>query len=108
MRYLAKISSSNRDRNQRFYQTPAWKRVRLLKLQECPLCVTCDAQGLLTVATEVDHIQPLNQAWNKRLDWDNLQCLCKPCHSAKTRAEQLEKPQQGRARRAGRKAKGPA
>jgi hypothetical protein len=39
------------------------------------------------VATEVDHRTPIRQWPEGRLDWDNLQSTCKPCHAAKTRRE---------------------
>jgi hypothetical protein len=37
------------------------------------------------VATEVDHIQPLSRGGGH--EWENLQALCKSCHSKKTARE---------------------
>lgn len=37
------------------------------------------------VATEVDHIQPLSRGGGH--GWDNLQALCKSCHSKQTARE---------------------
>ena len=54
-----------------------------------PLCAHCLKRGFTTPATEVDHIKPLRQG-GARLDQTNLQSLCKPCHSRKTRQEVRE------------------
>lgn len=48
-----------------------------------PLCRHCMAEGRVQQAQEVDHID--GNAWN--LAWDNLQPLCKSCHSKKTAKE---------------------
>lgn len=48
-----------------------------------PLCRRCDEMGVVTPASMVDHITPLNQG-GARLDRANLQPLCDPCHAVKT------------------------
>jgi 5-methylcytosine-specific restriction protein A len=59
-----------------------WRRLRLAKLSNDPVCqIRTHCQG--AVATEVDHRIPIRQRPEGRLDWDNLQSGCKPCHSAK-------------------------
>lgn len=62
----------------------AWRKARLVHLQQHPLCVDCLAEKKITEATEVDHIIPhrgdMNLFWQKT----NWQSLCKPHHSAKT------------------------
>jgi len=60
-----------------------WQRLRDLVLSDEPLCRTCAARGLLTPATMVDHITPLNDG-GARLDRSNLQPLCDSCHAQKT------------------------
>lgn len=40
------------------------------------------AQGIVTEATEVDHVQPLFKGGTDHPS--NLQSLCNPCHEAKT------------------------
>ncbi len=62
-----------------------WRKIRLMHLREHPLCVECSRRGLTVAATEVDHITPLAQGGTHAAD--NLQSLCKPCHSRKTAAE---------------------
>jgi 5-methylcytosine-specific restriction protein A len=59
----------------------------MVHLRQHPFCEHCKRRGLATLATEVDHIQPIS-AGGGILDADNLQSLCKPCHSRKTLNEQ--------------------
>jgi 5-methylcytosine-specific restriction enzyme A len=65
-------------------------REQVLTMQ--PICVHCKAVGEVALATEVDHIVPLSKGGSDALD--NLQALCKQCHSDKTRRDlgQVEKP----------------
>ncbi|MGO4833921.1 HNH endonuclease [Rhizobiaceae sp. 2RAB30] len=61
-----------------------WKAVRLLaKRRDGFQCVSCGASGDL----EVDHIKPVRHAPELAYELSNLQCLCKPCHSRKTKIE---------------------
>lgn len=60
-----------------------WRKVRLMKLRQNPICET---EGCGQMASEVDHIVPMAQG-GQRLDMENLQALCKPCHSRKTVTE---------------------
>jgi 5-methylcytosine-specific restriction protein A len=59
-----------------------WPRIRLEVLRPEPLCRNCTEEGLVTVATEVDHIVPLGQGGTH--DEANLQPLCHRCHMRKT------------------------
>ena len=61
-----------------------WQVLRAWWLRHNPLCVMCKARGVVTEATEIDHIIP--HKGDKTLFWarDNLQALCKKCHSTKT------------------------
>lgn len=54
-----------------------WRRIRAMFLRHNPVCLHCSRP-----AEEVDHIIPLAQ--NGTNKWDNLQPLCKSCHSKKT------------------------
>jgi len=67
------------------YRSPRWKRVRfLVKRRDGWRCVKCGATG---VRLEVDHIRPIRDAPELAYDMGNLQSLCVPCHSRKTRLE---------------------
>lgn len=63
----------------------AWQRLREQFLREHPLCVDCLQGGRTREATEVDHLIPHRGDAALFWDLDNLQPLCKPHHSAKTR-----------------------
>lgn len=63
-----------------FYTTRAWQAARQQQLIEQPWCAFCERIGRLSPATVVDHIIPLAQAWDRRLDPSNLQSLCKQHH----------------------------
>lgn len=61
-----------------------WKFVRITaKRRDDFKCVNCGARGRL----EVDHIKPVRDAPELAFDLANLQTLCKPCHSTKTKLE---------------------
>ena len=68
-------------RHDRGYGT-AWTKLRLVILRrDSGLCQVCAAQGIVTRATEVDHIK--DKALGGTDAPDNLQSICKPCHIAK-------------------------
>jgi len=81
----------NRERTQHWwdawYKTKLWEDKRARQLQHEPLCRECTAAGAVTLATEVDHIEPHRGDWNLFISEDNLQSLCKRCHSRKTAKE---------------------
>lgn len=61
-----------------------WPALRLAaKRRDGFKCVKCSAAGLL----EVDHIKRVKDAPDLAFSLENLQTLCKPCHSAKTKIE---------------------
>lgn len=71
--------------HQRGY-TRMWSKARAVYLAHNPLCKLCEDQGVITPATQVDHIIP--HRGNYELFWDpeNWQGLCASCHSKKTKA----------------------
>jgi len=52
-----------------------------------PLCVTCDAQGRVSLATQRDHIVPLAEGGAD--DDSNVQGLCEECHDRKSKVERV-------------------
>jgi 5-methylcytosine-specific restriction protein A len=60
-----------------------WRRVRLAVLARdqylCQIRTHCGGE----LATEVDHIRPVSEYPEGRLDPENLQAACKSCNSAK-------------------------
>lgn len=66
------------------YRTERWKAVRHeAKRRDGWKCVQCGARGRL----EVDHKIPVRINRELAFDLTNLQTLCIPCHSRKTRIE---------------------
>lgn len=58
-----------------------WIRLRKRKKAANPLCEKCERNGHTTLMDEVHHIVPFRGLGDPlRLDWDNLESLCKPCH----------------------------
>lgn len=64
-----------------------WQKARDAFLKEHPLCARCEADGLVTAATVVDHITP--HKGDQKLFWSrsNWQPLCKMHHDRKTAIE---------------------
>jgi 5-methylcytosine-specific restriction protein A len=60
----------------------AWQKAREGYLRLHPLCVMCEAQGVVRIATVVDHIDP--HRGNMAIFWDSSrwQSLCKPHHDS--------------------------
>lgn len=58
------------------YNTARWRRERREHLSQHPLCVECQKDGRVTVATHVDHVIP--HRGSDALMWDrsNWQSLC--------------------------------
>jgi 5-methylcytosine-specific restriction protein A len=76
-----------------FYSNAAWRRLRLSFISKNPLCLHCANKGIVTPASDVDHIHPINPhnpydtkdgKYGRPLDPDNLQALCKQCHNRKS------------------------
>jgi len=63
-------------------------RDRLLSAN--PLCAMCKSRGLVTLATDLDHIVALTNGGGN--DDENLQGLCAECHELKTLADLGRRP----------------
>ena len=64
-----------------------WQQFRKRHLMEHPLCVHCQAEGRVVVATELDHVTP--HRGNMVAFWAGpFQGLCKSHHSIKTATEE--------------------
>lgn len=72
-------------RHQRGYGA-AWDALRKVVMQrDAGLCQPCRGDERVTLATMVDHIKPRAEGGTD--DLDNLQAICRECHSRKTDVE---------------------
>lgn len=78
-------ADARRERDDR-YKSSRWERTRTRVLTVNPLCRECLRQGYLSASREVDHVVPVKNG-GEFWDDNNLQALCKSCHSRKTRRE---------------------
>jgi|WetSurMetagenome_2_1015567.scaffolds.fasta_scaffold323350_3 5-methylcytosine-specific restriction endonuclease McrA len=68
--------------------TSKWRKLRLVKLHEQPLCERCEELGKVTPATEVHHVIPVETAHNDKemeglaYNINNLMSVCHSCHKA--------------------------
>jgi 5-methylcytosine-specific restriction enzyme A len=67
----------------RWYHTKRWQRMRSWQLTVEPHCRMCTRRGRAgSCATDVDHIKPHRGNADLFFDPENLQSLCKTCHSS--------------------------
>lgn len=59
--------------------------LRAIQFAKKPLCERCEQRGLVTSATQRDHIVPLAEGGTE--DEDNIQSLCDACHLEKSKLE---------------------
>lgn len=72
----------------KFYSSSAWQRLRNSVMRECGYkCYVCsnvfpyfDVRHY-TEANQVHHVEWIRNNWQKRLDVDNLVCLCTEHHN---------------------------
>lgn len=63
-----------------FYRSDAWAELRAMYRRSAPRrCARCKREEDLVV----DHVIPIRKAWDRRLDPDNLQILCRSCNLEK-------------------------
>lgn len=90
----AKIDATRPNSGERGYDAD-WRAVRRQYLDAHPMCSHPDCQQ---PATEVDHIQSINDAPELRLRWSNLRGFCKRHHSQRTARDQSFMSAEARAR----------
>lgn len=76
----------NQTRNKkymRFYKSNEWRRLSAAYMQDRSYMCEFRGKRCTTLATEVHHVDPIQSktGWDKRLDWDNLMCVCVECHN---------------------------
>lgn len=83
------ITAADRAQNASDYKiyNTTWRKLRWIKLKRNPLCELCLIKGEIVQAQDVHHMLSVDNYPELRLDIDNLQSLCKQCHSTITREE---------------------
>lgn len=76
------MNAATERQRRRFLHTGSkqWRAIRQMVLDREPLCRYCKARGIVTPATEVDHIH--GDTADNRLQ--SLQPLCAECHNHKS------------------------
>lgn len=69
------------------YQSRQWRQIRHTQLSTNPLCAGCLSGGIVTPATQVDHLFPWQQIGDHAFLRNIFQSLCTECHSSKTGME---------------------
>lgn len=72
--------------NSKFYNSWKWRKARKIFIEKNPVCVKCEAEGIVNEAKFVDHIQRIEDGGEK-FDEDNLQSLCQFHHNSKSGKE---------------------
>ena len=68
---------------QQFYDSARWKRVAAKRMRmDGYKCQICKRYGRMVEATQVHHIEHLEDAPDRALDITNLISLCRRCHNA--------------------------
>jgi len=79
-------TSDKRKERQKIYATDRWRKLRLIKLQESPLCEICLLNNIVTSADHVHHLDSfMNYDELKRIevayDYNNLMSICEFHHN---------------------------
>jgi 5-methylcytosine-specific restriction enzyme A len=66
----------------RFYKSTVWTRLRKVALErDNYLCQVCKRDKRYTPAKIVHHLVEVKVDWERRLELDNLESVCHPCHN---------------------------
>lgn len=68
-------------------KTAKYQRMRLAFLKNNPLCEVCKAAGIIRVAQELDHVEPVKDAPARFWDVSNFAAICRAHHELKSAAE---------------------
>ncbi len=74
-----------------FYGSVRWKRLRAMKLAEAPLCERCEEQGRVVQAAVVHHTTPVKADGDYLPTLAMLESLCKSCHSKEHYSDTLRR-----------------
>ena len=79
---------TTREGRKNFYRSSEWMILREFILSKGPLCERCINKDRITPATEVHHRIDLAHFPEGKLDPNNLEPLCAPCHNTHSALEE--------------------
>lgn len=81
IRYYKQTTYDRDSKYNKFYKSKEWIKGRQLAIvRDHALCRDCLDKDVITPYNTVHHIVPIKEDWSKRLDIDNIICLCESCH----------------------------
>ena len=92
--------TDNKLLRRKFYNSTAWRKLRLDYLKTHALCSDCLANGVVKAAEDIHHIKsPFNYETGEintalGLDENNLVALCKECHQKRHAKENNISPEE--------------
>lgn len=72
----------------KWYNSTRWKELRKLILSRDPYCVRCAGEGRVTPSDTVNHRTPHKSDYDRFWDVENLEGVCKSCHSGPIQSEE--------------------
>lgn len=75
------------DYRHKFLVSKEWKNLSALKKYNDPFCEICLKENKMVWVIDIDHIKSIKEYPELCLEYNNLQSLCKSCHSQKTQEE---------------------
>ena len=84
-------SSETRTEDRKFYNSPAWTKLRARFMRAHPLCQCAEngGEGCGRLAEQVHHIQDRKSRPDLALEWSNLQAMTRACHTAEENRRRL-------------------
>lgn len=76
------VNTPERAAWRKWYGLKLWQQLRHQQLTRQPLCEMCLGHKRVEVATVVDHKTPHRGQWEKFIDPENFQSLCKKHHDS--------------------------
>ncbi|MBU6137338.1 HNH endonuclease [Clostridium tertium] len=81
IKYYKQTTYERDSKYNKFYKSKEWNTVRQLAIvRDHALCKDCLDNNVITPYNTVHHIVPIKEDWSRRLDINNLICLCESCH----------------------------
>lgn len=81
IRYYKRTTYERDSKYNKFYKSKEWNTVRQLAIvRDHAICKDCLDKNTITPYNTVHHIVPIKEDWSRRLDINNLICLCESCH----------------------------